>query len=274
MLLLRNEDIIRRIECANPIVKNVQIPKDWYEINSPIQPTSIDLHVGTIQLPPVRDSEKKTDENVLKRVVLHPGATALIKTREEMDFPANISGVVFPPARLSTQGIMLVNPGIVDPGSNKQLHACIINMGRADCEIRENDMILSMMLFMLDEESKCFHNFSLPDDNLLMSLSRDFLNIDTRTREMIKKEINDSKNDFRNFALKIMFLSVIVPLAAGAFTLVYQFSNSSFKEDISKLDGRVKIIEEKLDIKKIEQRLESISQQIDLLKNSKMLTKP
>ena len=95
------------------LVKNKKIteftdpPADWYSKASPVQPTSIDLHIGKIFVPEVERDRRggiinpKTDYHTL-----NSGETAFIETVEKLNVPSDIAGFGFPPASIAVKGIL------------------------------------------------------------------------------------------------------------------------------------------------------------------------
>ena len=88
-----------------------------------------------------------------KEFVLHSGRTAVVTTMEEFALPNDIAAFGFPPSRVSFQGILMTNPGHVDPGYKGPLHFTVINMGSKDYVFRRRDPIVTILLFRLDHAS-------------------------------------------------------------------------------------------------------------------------
>lgn len=75
--------------------------------NFKVQPSSIDLTVKLIHVPGKKN--KKSHE-------IHPGETVILEINEIFSLSSDISGIVFPKNTLSKNGIIMTNPGHVDPG--------------------------------------------------------------------------------------------------------------------------------------------------------------
>src|SRR6266481_1005052 len=80
-------------------------------------------------------------------------ATPLL-SREELKMPDNFLDIGFPPSKVSVQGILMTNPGQVDPGYEGRLRFTVINMGSQDFVLREGDVIVSLILMELKNASQ------------------------------------------------------------------------------------------------------------------------
>jgi len=263
MKLLRDIDIVAKLSNDIPIILNVDEPKDWFSEFSPIRPCSIDLHIGKILLPSedVVDNCKEIREEI--SVILPPGATALVKTRETMNLPSNIAGVVFPPAHLSSRGIMLINPGHIDPGSKTELHACIINMGRTPHSLRQNDKILRMMLFEVSENPKQVNVSPLESRELLNALSKDFLNVEGRARETAQKTLKDAEYQVKLWSIKFAIVPVLAAILVALITGLFSFMKPNWEDKYNQIDKRVAVLEMRATNIDIEKRLHTIEGRID-----------
>ena len=84
MKLLRDEEIVRKLQSKSPPIHDVPQPVDWYAKDSPVQPSSLDLHVGEICLPIDSDQDPKSERNVAMDLhteeehILEPGHTVVV----------------------------------------------------------------------------------------------------------------------------------------------------------------------------------------------------
>lgn len=197
MSLLRDEEIIAAVTVqppAVPYVEGVVLPADPYSKESPVQASSIDLHIGNIYLP----GEKETDLGGAQRPrtehSLKTGETAIVTTTEVLHFPNSISGFGFPPSGVSFKGLLMTNPGHVDPGYAGVMRFTVINMGREPYCLQRGGRIVTLLLFRLNQD--VHSNWlqrnptgSIPPGHAEISrLSRDFVDVDNRAREIAKKE--------------------------------------------------------------------------------------
>ena len=83
------------------------------------------------------------------------GQTAVISTLETIDFPDNIAGIGFPPSHLSIRGLLITNPGHVDPGYKGKMTFTVINMAKDPIALIPEKMeIVTLLLFELDSNVK------------------------------------------------------------------------------------------------------------------------
>src|SRR5690348_3710155 len=119
MSLLRDDEIIAAINVqppAVPYIEGILLPADPYSKESPVQASSVDLHIGNIYLPGVRETEPGGAKNPKHDYCLKTGETAVVTTLETLHLPPNVAGFGFPPSRVSFKGLLMTNPGHVDPG--------------------------------------------------------------------------------------------------------------------------------------------------------------
>jgi hypothetical protein len=85
MKLLNDEILVSYVDRSDPLlVKGLTRPPDWFAKDSPIQPSSIDLHIGSIYLPGAKLSEKGSEITPLGAHTLLPGQTAVVVTLETL----------------------------------------------------------------------------------------------------------------------------------------------------------------------------------------------
>jgi deoxycytidine triphosphate deaminase len=114
--ILTREDILAEID-AGRLIKNA-IPEG-------VQPCSYDLRIGTIFSENKILKKPSTDED---SVILVPGGIISLFTLEELDLPDNIAATAFAMNEMSSQGVLVLNPGHVDPGFQGPLTVRIINI--------------------------------------------------------------------------------------------------------------------------------------------------
>lgn len=90
-----------------------------------VEGCSYDLRIGTI----FREGRIiKGKQGAGDQVLLQPGEIISLFTLEELDLPANIAATAFPINALSSQGLLVLNPGHIDPGFNGPLTVRVINI--------------------------------------------------------------------------------------------------------------------------------------------------
>src|SRR5688572_12383871 len=91
-----------------------------------VEPASVDFRVGRIFVPGLPEAEQGRRE----RHVLKQGETVAIETLEQFDLPPDIGAITFPPSRVAFRGLLVTNPGHIDPGYKGPMRFMAINMGR------------------------------------------------------------------------------------------------------------------------------------------------
>jgi hypothetical protein len=57
MKLLKDDELKDLYTGSKPVITGINVPNNWTELKSPVQPSSIDLHIGTISVPAERMSK-------------------------------------------------------------------------------------------------------------------------------------------------------------------------------------------------------------------------
>jgi deoxycytidine triphosphate deaminase len=151
MRLLNDAEIKDNICNHNPPLVTGVDTLEWQSKKSAIQPCSVDLHIGRIQIPSQKLEEPpQAISGPLDEHILITGAIAVLTTSEILNLPARIAGIGFPPSHVSIKGLLVTNPGHVDPGYEGPMHFTVINMGRQPYVLRVSDPICTLLLFELD----------------------------------------------------------------------------------------------------------------------------
>lgn len=210
----------------------------------PIQPSSVDLTIGSIVVPGTAPEEFGSLENRREILSLDPGGTAVVETNETCRFPAHIGAIGFPPASVSAQGLLMTNPGHIDPGYDGGLSFTVINMGRQPFRLARGDRIVTLLLFRLGRDVASDYKKRNPDtphgrisQDTLNMLSPDFLDVDERaTRAASTVELKS-----RRIGIGIPIVAAIIAL--GGTYLQTQRAND---DEIRQLQQDVKVLDAKL----------------------------
>ena len=193
MRLLIDEEILALVRDSGA-VESLPEPRDWYSHDSPIQPASLDLHVGEIFIPGRRSKAPGGIDNPEDHKVLKTGQTVVVTTLETLRLPSDICGVGFPPAHVSELGLLMTNPGHVDPGYAGPMRFAVINFGKEPFSLTRGDPIVTLLLFRSDQAPTMDWNQRnrplkpwRPDQKKINRLSHDFVDIEHRTRTLILK---------------------------------------------------------------------------------------
>ena len=249
------------------IIKGLDRSGDLYAANSPIQPASIDLTIGDIFLPEIPPGEPGSIQSPLTFHSLPAGHTAIVQTKEELDLPRDLAAIGFPPSsEVSVRGLLMTNPGHVDPGYKGQMKFTVINMGRESFHLKSGAIIVTLLFFRLDQPPKKSYPERNPTikggvaEEQLSRLAKDFLNFESRAEDIVKQAER-----------KAIFWTAGVPIVAaligviGSFAAAYVFTASrvhdvenSMVENKASVDIKISNIKQKIDDRKLEKRIEEL----------------
>lgn len=196
MTLLRDEDLVARVQAAPPLVGGLRPPANWYSAESPVQSASVDLTIGGIFLPDTAPDAPGGVNDPRTEWTLKTGETAVVTTLEELRLPPNIAGVGFPPSRVSFRGLLMTNPGHIDPGYIGGLRFTVINMAREPYALKRGEVIVTVLLFELDRDVRADYVARRPGyaprgptREQIDWLSRDFVDVEKRSRSIAKSAL-------------------------------------------------------------------------------------
>jgi|GEM_PF-2834179 len=172
----------------------------WDGKDSPIQPCSIDLHIGEIFVPGTPDGHLGSPANGCFSYELDAGHSVVVMSHETLNLPNNIGAIALPPSRISSAGIFIANFGHIDPGYSGHLRFTLINMGRESFPLKRGEMAITLILFEVGPALAPFgaRYSQIPDrptKQQVDCLARDFANITERAKEIARKEIDGSGLD-------------------------------------------------------------------------------
>jgi dCTP deaminase len=201
--------------------------------NSKIQPASLDLTIGRILLPVEGDGDDKVHEE--PSLSLGQGETVVVETHEYLSVPRTVAAIGFPPATISRDGLLMTNPGHVDPGFAGRLKFTVINLGKKLIELASGKPICTLLFFSISAPDHSYDQLdktekpAAPSDVALLSrLSKDFLNFNDR----IKKSVDSG----------LKAAQINTPIISGVLALFLTFVTSMVATQLSGVnDLRVKI---------------------------------
>jgi hypothetical protein len=223
----------------------------WNEAGSPIQPASIDLHVGHIYTPGVPAGALGGEGRGALSHTLRPGHSVVVSTYERINLPASLGGIVFPPSKLSSSGILVANLGHIDPGFAGHLRFTIINMGGSDFSlVRATVAVGTLLLFKLHSPSRApwLARYGSspakgePDSTEINALAKDFANIESRIDRITRATVGKLQ---RRFSLLAVVVPMLLGIALGVWTIWFEtgrwFADRIEKDDQTISDLRVAI---------------------------------
>jgi dCTP deaminase len=202
----------------------------WGSKESPIQSASVDLHVGYIYVPERKPKTLGGEGRGETSFTLEPGHSVIVSTYETVELPVYLSGIVFPPSELSSNGIMVANIGHIDPGYQGPLRFTIINMGAHGFPLERGKVAVGTIMFFrlahdcqkswLDRRTGAVTLRGEPKQAEIDALSKDFANFDHRVDELTTKKLGEKIRDMSVLAIVIpVVLSVILTYASIFITI-------------------------------------------------------
>jgi dCTP deaminase len=269
-MLLSDRNLVD-LRAAHPdLVSNLDLSAGAYHKHSPIQPSSLDLTIGNIYLPEVKQADEGSIAHPKGSHNLKPGQTAIVETWESLVMPRTHAAIGFPPSSVSSQGLLMTNPGHVDPGFNGKLSFTVINMGREEYHLERGKKVVTLLVFQVNnvEASYIERNPSSANRgvsrNDLSKLSSDFLDFERRAQVIVDK----SEKTSRYWGIGVPLLGGILTLALSLGLSIWQ-TQSSTKNMVDELEKKIisnnneldkKIIglTNKLEYMKLEERVSNL----------------
>jgi deoxycytidine triphosphate deaminase len=276
MPLLRDEDLVAAVLATPPLVTGLQPPADWYSRESPIQAASLDLTIGAIYLPGT-DPGAPGGVN-LPRVewALDTGQTAVVTTHEELQLPANVAGIGFPPSRVSFRGLLMTNPGHVDPGYKGPLRFTVINMAREPYALKSGDVIVSVLLFKLERDVRAGYAARRPPGYTPPPPSRE--QVDRLAKDFVDVEERSTRIANRAVVKAGLVVALIGTLVAGTFGFVQNFFSPAWKDvhdtKLAVLEKAVQFEKETSAIRGQQARVEALASEVALIKAATCRQRP
>lgn len=266
-----SEDIVCLLD-DKTLVENVQNPsislisnllprENWYDAESSIQASSVDLHIGKIYIPGNTGKEEGSQDCPLQLHALKPGQTAIVSTVEELHLPGDIAAFGFPPNRVSAQGLLMTNPGHVDPGYLGPMRFTVINMGKNDYVLRLNDAIVTLLFMKLlrsSERDWLQRNNSKrggpPKQKDLDVLSEDFLDITAKAKSVAEAEVQKA-------GIRLKGIEIFGGIATVILSFLVSFLTSWFA-GVQDLKIKVAELDKSLNVAQVQQRMNDLEQKL------------
>jgi dCTP deaminase len=263
MALLTDDDLHTALTANPNYISGLDIT-NWQSKDSSIQPCSVDLHIGQMFLPGEADKTSPGTLKARKEVTLATGQTAVIVTSEVLNFPSDWAAYGFPPSHVSSHGLLMTNPGHIDPGYRGNLRFTVINMSAEPFPLRAGDGIVTLLIHKLTSSVGCDYGqrtgggiVGTPGWDEVNRLSKDFVNVEKRA----KKIANDAG---------IKWTAVVTVIAAFATTIATLILGQIRDSSINDLKAKVLVLEERINVMKIDGRLSDLEKKLSATKGDKL----
>jgi dCTP deaminase len=190
MALLLDHDL-RNLVAATP--PRLVIGVDLRNLDKQVHGCAVELRIGGIFRPGQEPPKRGSAQSPRREVVLMEGETAVVETLESFELDDSHTAIVLPVSSVSIRGLLMTNPGHVDPGFHGPLHVTVINMGREPYYLKKGERLLRALIFNLGKNVTSPTRATTPfDDETLNRLSPDFLSVNSRVADAAKREIESA----------------------------------------------------------------------------------
>jgi deoxycytidine triphosphate deaminase len=274
-MFISDNHLTNLVDGPNPIIQAVRRPADWYDKDSPVQPASIGLSVGRIHIPGAAKGDPGSELSQKTEHSLKPGETAVIATQEQFSLPADVLGIAFPPSRVSFKGILMTNPGHIDPGYRGPLRFTMINMGSKDFFVRQGDPIVSVPLFRLAAPVRVDwlqrhggNPAAYPKQEDINKPSADFVNVSNRAKEIATQEVAKAELKLRSWQVWLPLLtSIFAALIVALITVVPTWIRPGWKEPVAQVQADVQTLKANMEVTSLKSRLDALEREFNASRN-------
>lgn len=225
--LLRDEELVEYIEGQKKLVQNLRKLEgdQWYGIDSPIQPCSIDLHIGEIFVPDSGGVWRAIKHRIggkhpIKRehYVLRSGYAAMVTTAEELNLPSNVAAISFPPNHIAMNGLLMTNAGHIDPGYQGKLRYTLINMGKEDFPLVLKADLVTVLFFEMS--AACRADYAARGKSPSGEPIGEQVNVLSKDLVDLEKKISRTSNKVASRAiLGASFMALLITIIGAGLTL-------------------------------------------------------
>jgi dCTP deaminase len=229
------------------------------DVNTYVHGCAVELHIGDVFIPGSKEGRLGSTTAPRRNLphCLHEGETAVISTLETFKLDDMHTAVVFPVSSVSFKGLLMTNPGHVDPGFTGALHVTVINMGSKPYPLEPGGRFLRALIFGLDTKvSTSGGTAKTVSAELLDTLSPDFLSVRKRGVEAAKNEV--AKSVRTNTIVTYLVAPALATVAAAIAAIV----TSSLAERA--YSGRLEKVQQELTDLKGAERLEKLEAEVPL----------
>lgn len=253
MNLLSDTDLLKLLaNQPSKVISGVDLKSPSTQVHG----CTVELRIGEIFQPGAEEGKLGSAAKPRDGLTLAEGETAVVRTIESFKLSDSQTAFVFPVSKVSLQGLLMTNPGQVDPGYDGPLHVTVINMGREGYRLEKGNRFLRAVIFNLDNPVTTPYvpkagAVTPITDELLQTLSPDFLSVSARGAAAAKKEIDSAMRT--NALWQFAFPAVVAAIAACASAYITNWSLSEdFEDRIAGIENRTKEVNAELRLLKLE----------------------
>lgn len=273
MPLLTDAQLRDRLNANPDIVRGLDTTR-WAEYDSAIQPASIDLHVGDVYLPGESSPGVPGTLKPRAELTLSTGQTAVVVTKEHLNMPQDWAAYGFPPSHISAQGLLMTNPGHIDPGFSGKLRFTVINMSAVSFSLRRGDAIVTLIVHLLAEPVA--HDFTqrrtaaglgvLPDPSWddVNRLAKDFVDVEARSKRIASAEVQTAQDRLNRLDTRTKWFTVLAAALGvlGTILVGWLTGLQGVRNDVNDLKSKIDVVELKNEIKGLAERVTAVERKV------------
>ncbi|WP_061063157.1 dCTP deaminase [Pantoea vagans] len=214
-----------------------------------VHSSTIDLSICEIYVPETKELDVSVEDHILRA-----GETVIIVLNEVFRLDKEVGGILFPRNSLSKRGIIMTNPGHIDPGYKGKLTIYLVNMSKKPVSLIVNEKIARLILFKTSSPTTGYSaraGLGVSKDQL-SRMGKDFAGLDQRIPGLIIKILRGWS------AMLIAVAAVIISIISIAIPISYEITSS-------RLNDNKELIEKN---NQQELALKSLKEEVEKLKKS------
>jgi len=172
---------------------------------------------------------------------IKPNSVVIVTSKETINLPNNVIGHAYVKTRLSNQGIMANNIGIIDTEYKGKLSSVLVNFGKSDFEIKEDMTFLRITFTEITLPSNSipisygpFTNneyLNLRKIDAMLCLGDSFIDIDKATKKVTQMAKSEIRESFTKTATVWGIWTGALALLLTAIALFVGLRNDSINEN-------------------------------------------
>ena len=205
-----------------------------------IRAASIDLTVKCIHVP--------NNEESVKKHIINPGETVIIELNETFSLSTDLAGIIFPKNDLSKNGIIMTNPGHIDPGYTGIVSIYLVNMSKVAFPVSINMPTVRLLVFNTTTDTSGFPNGPVTEieKDQLSRMDKDFAGINKRISKIVSSIISKWTFAFIGLVLGVIAIILSVVPIASQYATQHFIKNDVLESTIKQQQKELNDLKDKL----------------------------
>lgn len=201
-----------------------------------------------------------------------PSETLVVRTKEKVKMPKNLCATYAPLYRLSSQGLMLLNASIVEPGYEGRLSCFLVNFSSKRIPLSQDEAIAKIIFHKLSGSPGDFQPLTIEDKKYEKDLAisakgfyKSFMDITGIEDRAVKKARNAMRNVVITGGVLVAFLLLwasLEPLIskwlwdkAGIYTSTQRVEDVKLLKDLETAQLKTEIETLKIEIQNLKDKI-------------------